>query len=404
MYEHIAIIAAVAVAYACVSGRVDRSVLSGPIVFVAGGLLLGPAVLGALRLDVGAEDLRLLAELTLAVVLFTDAGNAGLGMVRRSARLPARLLLIGLPLTIVLGFLFAFLLFPGFDIVELALIAAILAPTDAALGKPVVANPAVPERLRESLNLESGLNDGICVPIVLLLLGVASGTSIEGRPLHHVVAVVVEEIGIGLAVGLVLTAAAVYALRAAMRREWLAEGWRGIAIIALAIACFASAQALGGSGFIACFAGGLTLNALRPPDKHALLRGAEGAGEALSFVTWVVFGAAVVWQFAGNITLPVLAYAILSLTIARMLPVFLSLAGTGVAPRDRLFVGWFGPRGLASVVFGILILDAGLPHIGTVEATIGCTIVLSVVLHGLSANPVVARLSKDWRRLTPASG
>jgi NhaP-type Na+/H+ or K+/H+ antiporter len=401
MYERIAIVAAFALAYALISGRIERSVLSGPIVFVTGGLLLGPAVFGALRLDLGAEDLRLLAEMTLAMVLFTDAANADLGMVRRSARLPARLLLVGLPLTIVLGFLLALLLFPGFGIAELALIAAILAPTDAALGRPVVTNPAVPETLRQTLNLESGLNDGICVPIVLLLIGIASGAEIEGRPLHHVVAVVVEEIGVGLAVGLVLAAAAAYALRAAMRREWLAESWRGIAIVALAIACFAAAQALGGSGFIACFVGGLTLNALRPPDKHALLRGAEGAGEAFSFVTWVVFGAAVVWQFAGNITLPVVAYALLSLTVARMLPVFLSLSGTGVSFTDRLFAGWFGPRGLASVVFGIIILDAGLPNIGTVEATIGCTIVLSVVLHGLSANPVIGRLSKTWRSLTP---
>lgn len=401
MYQQIAVVGAFALAYACISGRIQRSVLSGPIVFVTGGLLLGPAVIGALQLNLGAEDLRLLAELTLAMVLFTDAANADLGMVRRNARLPARLLLIGLPLTIVLGFLLALLLFPGFGIAELALVAAILAPTDAALGKPVVTNPAVPETLRETLNLESGLNDGICVPIVLLLLGVATGTDIEGRPLHHVVAVIVEEIGIGLAVGLLLALIASEALRAALRRGWLDEAWRGIAVVALAIACFATAQALGGSGFIACFVGGLTLNARRLPDKHALLRGAEGSGEAFSFVTWVVFGAGVVWQFAGSISLAVVAYAILSLTVARMLPVFLSLSGTGVSATDRLFAGWFGPRGLASVVFGIIILDAGLPNIGTVEATIGCTILLSVVLHGVTANPAIARLSKNWRRLTP---
>jgi NhaP-type Na+/H+ or K+/H+ antiporter len=401
MYQNVAVIAAFALAYACVSRRIERSLLSGPIVFVAGGLLLGPALLGVIDLNVGAEELRLLAELTLAMVLFTDAADANLGMVRRSAMLPARLLLVGLPLTIVLGFLVAAVLFPGFGIAELALLAAILAPTDAALGKPVVTNPAVPQELRETLNLESGLNDGICVPIVLLLLGVAAGTEIEGRTLHHVLAVVVEEIGVGFIVGAVLTAAAWLALRAAIRREWLAGSWAGIAVVAVAIACFAAAQALGGSGFIACFVGGLTLNALRLPDKHTLLRGAEGTGEAFSFVTWIVFGAAVVWQIAGSVTLPAVGYAVLSLTVVRMLPVFLSLLGTGLSPPDRIFIGWFGPRGLASVVFGIIILDAGLPNIGTLEATIGCTIVLSVLMHGLSANPVIAALSAGWRRLTP---
>ena len=182
MYEQLAVIAVFALAYACVSRRVERSILSGPIVFVAGGLLLGPMGLGLIDLRIGAEALRVLAELTLAMVLFTDAANADLGMVRRSAKLPARLLLIGLPLTIILGFALAAPLFPWLGLAELALLAAILAPTDAALGKPVVTNHAVPEELRESLNLESGLNDGICVPIVLILLGVATGAGHRRAP------------------------------------------------------------------------------------------------------------------------------------------------------------------------------------------------------------------------------
>ena len=404
MYQDIAIVAAFAVAYGCVSRWVERSTLSGPIVFVAGGLLLGPAALGVIDLNVNAEALRLLAEFTLAMVLFCDAANANLRMIRRTAKLPARLLLVGLPLTIVFGFVIGTALFPGDGIAELALLAAILAPTDAALGEPVVSNPLVPAEVRETLNLESGLNDGICVPIVLLLLGVAVGTEIEGPPVRHVLAVVLEEIGIGLAVGLALTTLAVLGLRAAIRMEWIAESWAGVAIVALAIACFSSAQALGGSGFIACFVGGLTFNGLRAPDKHALLRGAEGTGDAFSLVTWVVFGAAVVWQFADRITLPILAYAVLSLTVVRMLPVFLSLLGTGLSTRDRLFVGWFGPRGLASVVFGIIILDAGLPNAGSLEATIGCTIILSVLMHGLTANPVIAALAPRWRQRTAAPG
>jgi NhaP-type Na+/H+ or K+/H+ antiporter len=401
MYENIAVIAVFALAYACVSQRVERSILSGPIVFIAGGLLLGPMGFGLIDLQIGAETLRILAELTLAMVLFTDAANADLGMVRQTAGLPTRLLLIGLPLTIVLGIGLALPLFPGLGIAVLALLAATLAPTDAALGKPVVTNPAVPKRLRESLNLESGLNDGICVPIILILLGIATGTDIEGRPLHHVLAVVVEEIGIGLVTGAVLTAAASFALRAAMARAWLTESWFSIAVVALAVGCFAAAQALGGSGFIACYIGGMTFNALRPPEKHALLRGAEGTGDALSFATWVVFGSAVVGQLADRLTLPILVYAVLSLTMVRMLPVFLCLSGSSISTSDKLFVGWFGPRGLASVVFAIIILDANVPGFETIGVAIATTIVLSVLLHGLSANPIIGAFSERWRRVDP---
>ncbi len=397
MYENVALIALFAFAYACVSQRVERSVLSGPIVFIAGGLLLGPMGFGLLDLRIGAEALRILAELTLAMVLFTDAASADLGMARRSAKLPTRLLLIGLPLTIILGFALAALFFPGLGLAELALLAAILAPTDAALGKPVVTNRAVPDDMRESLNLESGLNDGICVPVVLILLGVATGADIDGRPLHHVVEVVVEEIGIGLLTGIALAFAAAFALRTATGRGWLTEAWSGIAVVALAAASFAAAQALGGSGFIACFVGGLAFNALRPPEKHALLRGAEGTGEALAFATWVVFGSAVIVLIVDRITVAVVIYALLSLTVVRMVPVFLSLLGTKLSTADRLFIGWFGPRGLASVVFAILILDAGVPGIDTLGVTIAVTILLSVVLHGLSANLVIASLSARWR-------
>ncbi len=397
MYQNLAVIAVLAFAYACVSRRVENSALSGPIVFIAAGMLLGPMGLGLLDLGIGAEGLRTLAELTLAMVLFTDAANADLGRGRSVAALPARLLLIGLPLTIVLGFGLAVLLFPGLGIAELALLGAILAPTDAALGKPVVTNQAVPANLREALNIESGLNDGICVPIVLILLGVAMGGAAEAHPLHHAVAVVVEEIGIGLIIGAVLAALATVALHPATARGWLTESWSGIAAVAVAAACFAAAQALGGSGFIACFVGGLAFGALRPPRTRAMLRGAEGAGEALSFATWVVFGAAVIVHVIDRITAPVVIYALLSLTLVRMLPVLLSLLGSGLSWPDRLFIGWFGPRGLASVVFAIIILDAGIPGIDTIGVTIVITILFSAVLHGLSANPTIGALSARWR-------
>ncbi|MCA8878538.1 MAG: cation:proton antiporter [Rhodobacteraceae bacterium] len=403
MYQSLALLAALGFLYALISGRVATSWLSGPILFVTAGFLLGPGAAGLLRLDIDAESLRLLAELTLAIVLFTDAANADLGRLRRAAGLPERLLLIGLPLTILLGFGVAWLLFPGLAPVELALLAAVLAPTDAALGAPVVSNPAVPADTRAALNIESGLNDGICVPVVLLLLGVAIGIEFEGLPALYVIRIVAEGLGIGLLTGVALSLAASWLLGRAEAAGWIGEDWNNVTVVALALTAFAAAQALGGSGFVACFTGGL---AFRPPAgrRHRLLVAAEGTGDALALLTWVVFGAGVVHTFLDRITPAAFLYAVLSLTLIRMLPVWLSLAGSPVGTPGRLFIGWFGPRGLASIVFGILIIDADLPHEGILLATIVCTILLSVLAHGITATPLagmIAGRAKRGRRSGP---
>lgn len=398
MYQNAAILAIFAFLFVAISGRIDRSLLSGPIIFVAGGFALGPAGLGLLSPNLTTGGFRVLAELTLAVVLFSDAAKSDLGIVRKSQGLPERLLLIGLPLSILLGFFAGRLLFPGFDLVEIALLAVILAPTDAALGKPVVTNARVPARIREALNFESGLNDGLCVPMVILLLDLAIGVEIDGQPLTHVLMTVAEEIGIGFIVGAALTLAAAEILKRTARADWIATDWRGAAPITLAIACFMTAQTLGGSGFIACFVGGLFFSARGGPEKHDLLNEAETAGDLLALLTWMVFGAAVISAVAARITGPVVIYSLLSLTLVRMLPVLLGLAGSSLSGPDRFFIGWFGPRGLASIVFGIIILDAGLPNIGTLEATIGCTVLMSVIAHGLTANPMVQAYSRRWQR------
>jgi sodium/hydrogen antiporter len=203
-----------------------------------------------------------------------------------------------------LGFLFAAIVFPSLDILEMALLAAILAPTDAALGKPVVTNPTVPPVMREALNLEGGLNDGICVPIVVILLGLAIGTQIEGGTVGHVVWVVIEEIGIGALIGLALTWLTIRMLRFAERQGWIGKNWVEIPIVALAAACFAAAQAVGGSGFIACFVGGLLLSGLGEHHNEELLRGAEHMGEALALLTWAVFGGVVVARMIDRVTWP----------------------------------------------------------------------------------------------------
>ena len=396
MYLNAALLAVFALLFALVSGRIERSRLSGPIVFVLGGVLLGP-ISGRLALPLTLDDLRVLAEATLALVLFCDAANADRARIRQSGFLPRRLLLVGLPLTVLLGFVAALGLLPGLAVVEAALVAAILAPTDAALGRPVVTNPAVPAEIREGLNVESGLNDGICVPLVILLLEVAVETEVAGSPIRHIMGTVVEEIGIGLLVGGALTLAATGLVHRAAAAGWIGASWRGLPAVALAVACFALAQEAGGSGFIACFVGGLVFGARLPHEHHVLLKGAESAGEAMALLTWVVFGAVVVWSVADFVTPAVVAYAVLSLTLVRMLPVALALAGTALPRTDRLFIGWFGPRGLASIVFGVLVLDAELPGSDTIGAVVVVTVVLSVLAHGVTANPLVRALAPGWR-------
>jgi NhaP-type Na+/H+ or K+/H+ antiporter len=259
--------------------------VSGPIVFTIFGLLIGPVGLNLLSFKADGETIRTLAELTLALVLFTDAADADMDVLRRTETLPVRLLLIGLPLTILLGFGVGVLLIEKLSLFEVALLATMLAPTDAALGKAVVTNEAVPDAIRQGLNVESGLNDGICVPILYVFLALAMGRGGEGGPWQLAVVLVVKEIGIGLAVGLVLTTVATLLLKYAKGQRWLTHTWIQVPVVALEFGCFAIAQFLGGSGFIAAFTGGLLFGVLAKQDRDEFLRAAEGTGDTLALIT-----------------------------------------------------------------------------------------------------------------------
>ena len=282
-----------------------------------------------------------------------------------------------------------------------------LAPTDAALGKAVVTNEAVPDAVRQGLNVESGLNDGICVPILFVFLALAMGKVGEGGPWQLAVMLVAKEIGIGLAVGLALTAMAALLLKFANGQKWLTQTWIQVPVVTLAFGCFAVAQFLGGSGFIAAFSGGLLFSALTKRHREEFLRAAEGTGDTLALITWVIFGwlifgSAVVRQAVSYFSWLDLLYAVLSLTLIRMLPVFLSLTGMGVSTEGKLFIGWFGPRGLASIVFGVIVVNAHLPNSGPIAITVVCTIILSIMAHGITANPW-AKAFGERRRLAEGS-
>jgi NhaP-type Na+/H+ or K+/H+ antiporter len=294
------------------------------------------------------------------------------------------------------------LLFEKLSLFEVALLATMLAPTDAALGKAVVTNEAVPNAVRQGLNVESGLNDGICVPILFVFLALATGKAGEGGPWQLALVLVAKEIGIGLAVGLVLTTLAAPLLKFARGHQWLTGTWIQVPVAALAFGCFAAAQFLGGSGFIAAFSGGLLFDGLAKHHREEFLRAAEGTGDTLALITWVIFGSAVVGQALGHFSWHIFAYAVLSLTVIRVLPVFVVLSGLGVSWEGKLFMGWFGPRGLASIVFGVIVLNANLPNGGPIAMTVVCTIMLSILTHGVTAN-AWAKAYGARRRPAPGS-
>jgi NhaP-type Na+/H+ or K+/H+ antiporter len=401
-YEPIAIIATFAFFYSVLAARFQHSKFGGAVAFMGFGLAMGPVGLGLLTINGTSSDFRAIAEITLALVLFADASQADMSVLRRSFRIPGRLILIGLPLTILLGFAFGVLLFDDLTMIEVAILAAILAPTDAALGKAVVTNKKVPAEIREALSFESGLNDGVCVPVFLTFLALATLETSHGGDSGLFLPLLVQELGIGALVGAAFAMGGAFVLRLFRKDGWATDSWVQIPVIALSIACFASAQMLHGSGFIAAFVGGLVFGAAMRRGKHELVRPAEGMSDVFALITWVVFGAAVLAPALRGITWEVILYAICSLTVVRMLPVFLSLAGTDLDTPKKLFIGWFGPRGLATGVFAVMVMDSGIAGAATIVSTAVCTILFSILAHGISSLPFVAALARKERPGDPA--
>jgi NhaP-type Na+/H+ or K+/H+ antiporter len=386
MYSNLAVMVLFAFAFSVIAGRVERSAVTGPMVFIAFGLIAGPVGLGIMDMDIQAVELRIVADLTLALILFIDAANADLTTLRSHATIPRRMLLIGLPLCIVLGTVTGMVIFPDISFYELCILATMLAATDAALGKGVVSNKAVPARIREGLNAESGLNDGMCVPVLLVFLALATGTGSEESGTALALKLVAREIGIGLAVAVVLTLIAVKLITISIKRGWFTDVWLQIPVVTLALACFTTAQTLHGSGYIAAFVGGLIFGHFAKQETHKLVIAGEGIAELLAMLTWLIFGAAVVGQLWSGMTLDVVIYSLLSLTVIRMLPNVIALAGTGEKLETKLFLSWFGPRGLASIVFFIIVANAHLPSESVLGHVVVCTVTLCVIAHGLTAN------------------
>ena len=383
----IALIAGSLLAYSLLSGRLSGTVLTAPLIFVAIGFIIGPAGLSIAHIEADNSAIHVVAELTLILVLFTDAARIDLSRVRRDHDLPVRMLLIGLPLTIAAGTFVAAWLFPAFSIWEAALLAALLAPTDAALGQAVVAAKVVPVRIRQTINIESGLNDGIALPAVLLFAALASAHFEAGDSAGWIQFGVLQ-VTLGPLVGAMLGYSGARLLDAAAERQWMSESAQGIGILSLAVFTYVAAELVGGNGFIATFIGGMVFgNSIRHPCSF-LFEFMETEGQLLMLITFFVFGAALLPVGIEHFTPMMLLYAVLSLTAIRMLPIAVSLLGAGLRPPTWAFLGWFGPRGLASILFVLLIIEeAQLLHGSELLSITVITVALSVLLHGVTAAP-----------------
>jgi NhaP-type Na+/H+ or K+/H+ antiporter len=381
---NVLVVAVAVLVFGLFAGRLRGTSITAPMVFTAAGLLLGKPVLGILDAGAGSGVVSALAEATLVVVLFTDASRMDLRTVAREHSLALRLLLMGLPLAIAVGAGAGALLLPALPLAAAGLLAVTLAPTDAALGQSFVNNHSVPQRIRQTLNVESGLNDGLAVPFLTVLLDVAAH---KASSAGSYVVLLVQLVGVGVAVGLAVGWLGGRALLWSASKSWATDSAQRLGTVALPAIAYAGSGMLGGNGFVASFVAGLAVGT----SARSLLKGttafAEAEGQFLTLLTFLLFGSVVAGQVLSDVSWQVVGYALVSLLLVRPIAVALSLLGSGVAPSTTAFIGWAGPRGLASIVYAVLIADAHVPGGETVFSIAAWTILFSIVLHGLTAAP-----------------
>lgn len=378
------------IAYSLLSKLVSNTILTLPIIFVAIGYLCAPVTQAIGTTVELRESARLLAELTLVLILFADASHVRFSGLKMTFAIPLRMLIIGLPGSIALGTLVVFSVFPAGGVALALLTAALLAPTDAAIGQAVVSSAKVPERLSQSINVEGGLNDGLVLPFVLLgaILASSNMAETDGLALFAVTQVVLGPI-VGLAIGWTAARSLVYV----QQRDWIVGSAQGIVFLSTAFVSYIAAVLAGGNGFIAAFVAGAVFGNTYRNDIRFIKEFMEGAGQLLTMAAFLVFGALMLPDGFAHISWPTVLVAILFLTVVRVLPILVSLAGTGLAMREKLFLGWFGPRGLASILFTLIIMDEfEFPNEEELLACVSLTVALSVLLHGISASPLAKRI------------
>ena len=396
-----ATIMVIIIVWSAFSGPLDRRGITSALFFTAAGLVVGASALGWLDISVESAVAERVTEIALVLLLFSDAARLDLRALRHELGWPTRLLLIGLPLTMVAGVGVGWLVFPGMALASVILLSTMLASTDAALGQKVVSDTSVPARVRQALDVESGLNDGLAVPFFLVALDIANAELKTGVT-WAVVSNAAAQIGGGLLSGFAAGILGGLLFRLADRRRWIGGEWRQIVPLAVALLAYAVALRLGGSGFIAAFVGGMAFGRVSGARGSVITLFTEEAGGFVAAITWIGFGALALTLALPHITWQVVLYAALSLTVVRMVPVAIAMAGRGAMRPTVAFIGWFGPRGLASIVFGLLALERGVPDSEVLMTTVVVTVSLSVVLHGLTSVPLVAAYHRWYAAHTAA--
>lgn len=397
--EAVTIISLFTLAFGSISGRIEKSMITPSMIFATFGLLISPLVSQLLNLSVDSEVVDIIATTTLVFVLFTDASRIDFKLLQQQYQLPLRLLGIGLPLTILLGSGFAIALFPQLNVWEAAAVATILAPTDAALGQAVVNSPNVPVRIRQALNIESGLNDGICLPILLIFLSLAESAGGE-QTVTNWGGFALAQLTMGPVIGILVGYLGGQLIAATARTHWMNENYQRLSLLSLAALAFCLAEPLGGNGFIAASCAGLTLGNTNRELCPRLYEYGETEGQFFILVTFVIFGGLMVFPVLTQMQGRVIFYAVLSLTAARLLSVSLSLIGMKLRWDTQLFLGWFGPRGVASILYVLLVLDReAIQGQELMFAIVVSTVLISIFAHGLTAFPgakwYAKRVEKD---------
>ena len=381
----LALVAGAIFLWSVVSSRLEQADLTAPIVFVAVGVLI--ANIATWDGTIETETVTFVTEVTLSWVLFSDAAKVDLADLRSQAGIFLRLLAVALPVTVVLGWVLAQAMFPTLDVWLALLIGAALAPTDAALGASLVSNPRVPARIREILNVESGLNDGIVTPVVIVALAGAAATEGHGPGAGEAALQLLA----GAAIGALVGAGGGAIMRTARARGWVAAEFAGPAVLVLALLCYTAAVAVGANGFVAAFVGGIAYGHTSGRTGPSTVFYVEQTADLASLVVWTLFGAVAVPIIVDASEWRLTVYAVLSLTAVRMIPVLLTLLGASIPRPDRLVIAWFGPRGLASVVFALLTVEELGSPADPAVAVIATTVLFSVVAHGLSSGPLADR-------------
>lgn len=374
--------------YSLLTNAISKTILTLPIIFMVVGYLSARPIEALAEpelLDVGK---RLLAEITLILVLFSDASHVRFKTLRMNFKVPLRMLAIGLPLTVGLGMLVAYLLNPESGLAMALLTAAVLTPTDAALGQTVVSSEDVPEHLRETINVESGLNDGLVLPFVLFGAILASA-GMDGANTDGLAGAAMLQVILGPLVGIALGWGFAKAMDYAQTRDLMAEAAGGVAFLMVAFSAYIGSELIGGNGFIAAFIAGMVFGNTYQHKIHFIGEFMEGVGQLLTMFAFLIFGALLLPDGLEHMTWNAVVLALLFLTVVRMLPIWLSLLGTGLALREKLFLGWFGPRGIASILFTLIMIDEfDFPREQELLACVSMTVFLSIILHGVSAAPL----------------